>query len=105
GIVLYECLTGHPPYWSTDPGELIRMHAGTPVPDVRSMRPDLSATFAEVIATLMAKDPGHRHQGGESLLADLHRLAAQPGACFPVAQQAGEPRSADPDRLLGRDNE
>jgi tetratricopeptide (TPR) repeat protein/predicted Ser/Thr protein kinase len=105
GVMLYECVTGHSPYWSDDPAELIRMHATAPVPDPRSIRPGLSATLAAVIGKLMAKDPGDRYQNGESLLADLHRLAGQPGLAFPVGVHPGEPRAADPDRLLGRDQE
>ena len=57
------------------------MHATAPVPDPRAVRPDLSPTFAAIIAKLMAKDPDDRYQSGESLLADLHRLAPSRARC------------------------
>ncbi|HEV8173323.1 MAG TPA: AAA family ATPase, partial [Actinoplanes sp.] len=102
GAVLFECVTGHPPYRSLDAGELIRMHATAPVPDPQAIRPDLSPTFTAVITKLMAKDPDDRYQSGESLLDDLHRLAAHPGAVFPVGT-AGPPARTEP--LVGRDAE
>src|SRR5690242_3183799 len=80
GVLLFECLTGQTPYRSPDAGELIRLHATAPVPDLRSLRPDLSPTLAAVVGKLMAKDPDDRYESGECLLADLRRLGAQPGA-------------------------
>ncbi|MFF5289032.1 diguanylate cyclase [Paractinoplanes globisporus] len=106
GVLLHECVTGQLPYFSKDAGELIRLHATAPIPDPRTHAPQLSPTMAAIIATLMAKDPDDRYQTGESLLADLRRLAAQPGAAFPVA--AGRARGDQligPQRLVGRDDE
>ncbi|MEV6489864.1 serine/threonine-protein kinase, partial [Actinoplanes sp. NPDC051633] len=96
GVLLYECVTGRLPYESDDAGELIRRHATAPVPDARALAPNLSPTLAEIIATLMAKDPDDRYQSGDSLLADLRRLAAEPGARFPVAadQSGVQPQGA-----------
>jgi tetratricopeptide (TPR) repeat protein len=106
GVVLFECVTGYPPYRSNDPRELIQLHATAPIPDPRSIRPDLSPTFAAMLVKLLAKDPEDRYQDGESLLADLHSLYARPGAVFEVGQQPGEavPTAGD-SGLLGRDNE
>jgi len=102
GIVLFECLTGQTPYHSLDAGELIRQHAAAPVPDPRSLRPDLSPMFAAILGKLMAKDPDDRYQTGESLLADLHRLSMQPAALFEVGAQAGGAQHPGPDALVGR---
>ncbi|WP_249998711.1 diguanylate cyclase [Actinoplanes sp. M2I2] len=104
GVLLYESLTGELPYQARDAGELIRSHAIAPIPDVRAHRPGLSPTLAAVVATLMAKDPDDRYQSGDSLLSDLHRLAGDPAATFPVAADRGS-RPAGPALLVGRDEE
>jgi diguanylate cyclase (GGDEF)-like protein len=105
GVLLYECVTGQVPYYAEDVGELIRRHATAPVPDARRLCPDLSPTLAAIIGTLMTKDPDDRYQSGDGLLTDLRRLAAHPGAVFPVAtDQRGVP-SIDPAALVGRDEE
>ena len=105
GVLLYECVTGRVPYYTKDAGELIRLHATAPIPDPRAHCPELTATMAAIIATLMAKDPDDRYQSGESLLADLRRLAAEPGATFPVAAGRRSDQPIDPQRLVGRDQE
>ena len=53
----------------------------------------------------MAKDPDDRYQSGESLLADLRRLAAQPGAAFAVATDQRAVQPIGPTILVGRDQE
>jgi diguanylate cyclase (GGDEF)-like protein len=105
GVLLYECLTGQLPYRAKDAGELIRLHATAPIPDVRVLSPQLSATMAGIIATLMAKDPDDRYQSGESLLSDLNRLADDPAATLIVAADQRGVQPMGPQRLIGRDEE
>ncbi len=104
GVVLFEAVTGRPPFESSDAGELIRLHATAQVPDPRMMRPGLSATFAAVITKLMAKDPDDRYQSGESLLADVQRLSAAPGSLFDVGTRSPHVQSG-PQTLIGRAEE
>ncbi|MFI5893940.1 diguanylate cyclase [Actinoplanes sp. NPDC051513] len=105
GVLLHECLTGQVPYYAKDAGELIRLHATAPIPDARAQCPELSATMAAIVATLLAKDPDDRYQSGESLLADLRRLAEQPRATFAVASDQRGVQPSGPQRLVGRDDE
>ena len=105
GVVLFEAVTGQTPFHSSDAGELIRQHATAPVPDPRSIRSDVSATFAAIIVKLMAKDPDDRYQSGESLLADVHRLSARPGALFEVGSRVFGVQHVGPDALVGRAEE
>ena len=79
GVVLFRSATGRLPFQSPDMGELMRMHTVTPAPDVREVRPELSAGFAAIVAKLLAKDPDDRYQSGEGLVADLARLATDGG--------------------------
>src|SRR5213078_4816787 len=75
GVVLFECLAGELPFRAGDAGELIQMHLAVPAPDVRSVRPDVSAALAAVVDALLAKDPDDRYQSGDGLRADLLRVA------------------------------
>ncbi len=76
GVVLFECLAGHPPFVGDDMAEVLRLHATTPPPDLRELAPVVPEELAGVIGRLLAKDPDDRYQSGEQLLADLRRPAA-----------------------------
>jgi class 3 adenylate cyclase/tetratricopeptide (TPR) repeat protein len=60
GILLFEMLTGEPPYQGTP--ELIRARviSEEPVPSVRERVPGLPETVDRLLASLLAKDPGQR---------------------------------------------
>jgi diguanylate cyclase (GGDEF)-like protein len=80
GVVLFECLAGQPPFTSSDVGELLRLHAVAPPPDLRELVPGIPPALADAVATLLAKDPDDRYQRGEALAADLHGIAERPDA-------------------------
>jgi len=111
GVVLYECATGSAPFVSNDLGELIRLHAVAPPPDLRKRNPAISAGLAAVIGKLLAKDPDDRYQGRNGLLADLDRLeeisesleAGQEPVTLGAADRASVGDLEAP--LIGRDGE
>ncbi len=76
GVVLFEAAAGTPPFRAADVGEIVRLHAVAPPPDLRQLAPRLSPALVGIIERLLAKDPDDRYQTGEGLLADLERLAA-----------------------------
>ncbi|WP_082945778.1 serine/threonine-protein kinase [Mycobacterium sp. E1747] len=53
--LLYECLTGQPPFESADPDELKRVHMLSPAPRPSIMRRGVGRAFDDVIALGMAK--------------------------------------------------
>jgi serine/threonine-protein kinase len=59
--VLYESLTGKPPFAGTTTAHLIAAHLNTPPPRPSTTRPDVPPAMDVVIATGMAKDPGSRY--------------------------------------------
>ena len=103
GAVLFECATGHPPFRSADVGELLRMHASTPAADVRAERPDLPPALADIVATLLAKDPDDRYHSAAGLAADLGRLATERDFALRSADEPVGRRADTP--LVGRDAE
>jgi serine/threonine kinase PknH len=59
--VLYEALTGNPPFAGTTPAHLLAAHLNAPPPRPSTTQPNMSAAVDDVIATGMAKDPGQRY--------------------------------------------
>ena len=75
GAVLFECLAGRPLFEAAEAGEVARLHAVAPAPDLREVRRDVSPGIARIVARLLAKDPDDRYQSAEALLGDFSRLA------------------------------
>ena len=71
--VLYECLTGQPPFADAD-GGLVAAHLNTPPPQPSTTHPDVPAQFDAVIGTGMAKDPDERYATTKEL-AEAARAA------------------------------
>jgi serine/threonine protein kinase, bacterial len=59
--VLYEALTGHPPFAGDTMTQLMWAHAYNPPPRPSTTQPDVPAAVDEVIATGMAKDRDQRY--------------------------------------------
>ncbi|WP_156661065.1 serine/threonine-protein kinase PknD, partial [Mycobacterium sp. 852002-51163_SCH5372311] len=92
--VLYECLTGHPPFDGDTMARLVAAHLSAPPPRPSITRPDVPTPVDEVIATGMAKDPDQRYATTVEL-AD----AARDAITVPIARPAVNPtrvRSTEP---------
>jgi serine/threonine protein kinase len=59
--VLYEALTGEPPFAGTTAAHLMYAHVNTPPPRPSTTQPNMPPQLDEVIATGMAKDPYQRY--------------------------------------------
>lgn len=59
--VLYECLTGQPPFTGTNMASLVASHLHTPPPQPSNTRPEVPRQLDGVIAAGMAKDPDRRY--------------------------------------------
>ena len=80
GVVLYELLTGEPPYSGDNFMAVAMKHVREPVPRLRDRRPDVPASVEAVVSRAMAKRPEERFPSTEDMLAALEAAAgADPG--------------------------
>ena len=98
GCLLYECLTGRPPFEGTMAAQLMA-HRNHPRPDPRAITPEVPGPLAAVVARAMAVDPAERYQSVHEMLAALAALGPIPDVAIarastqhvPVAPAAPAP--------------
>lgn len=73
-IVLFEMLTGTPPYTGGGALDIILMHTRNEIPSICRARPDLPPEMDEFILKAMAKAPADRYQSPAEYMLALDRL-------------------------------
>ena len=88
GAILFECLTGRPPFEGAEPmSVLLKVVSETP-PDVRTVRPDVPRDLAAVIARCLARDTRRRYATAAELAEDLARFqASRPTVARPLRRR------------------
>ncbi|HEX2016893.1 MAG TPA: protein kinase [Solirubrobacteraceae bacterium] len=76
GIVLYEMLTGTVPFRGENQVAVAMMHVREEVPDVQSMRPEVSSALAAIVDRATAKSLDRRYPDTASMLGDLEEALA-----------------------------
>jgi serine/threonine-protein kinase len=96
GVVLFEAVTGRPPFTSDTLFDLMRMHLEQAPASPRLARPDLPVAFEQVILTALAKDPSARFQSASAMSAALQHAAQQ----LPADQWQSRARALSTQRVL-----
>ena len=76
GALLFECLSGSPPFASDNPVNVLMMHLTEPPPCLRDVVPDVPDDLEWLIETSLRKDPAERPQTVGEILERLERRAA-----------------------------
>ena len=74
GAVLFQMLTGRPPFLAENYHALIYQILNAPPPDVRDLCPDLPESLAFIIQRALAKKPEERFKSGQELASALSSL-------------------------------
>ena len=90
GAMLFELLTGKPPYDASDPFTIALMHVTHPVPQLPA---DLQ-WLQPLVEGLMAKDAAARYPTGEAFVAAVDQLLAAAPEAKSLAENTGRRRAA-----------
>ncbi len=100
GVVLYEMVTGRPPFKGDNPVAIAYQHVREePIPP-SEINPDVPRVFDAIILKAMAKDRDQRYQSADALRADLLRYAngqpvsIEPAVPTPLARPPSATRRA-----------
>lgn len=76
GVVLFELLTGRPPFEAENAVGVAYQHINAEPPMPSRMNPAIAPAFDLVIAKALAKEPGRRYQSAAEFRTDLETAAA-----------------------------
>jgi serine/threonine protein kinase/tetratricopeptide (TPR) repeat protein len=89
GCVLFECLTGRPPFHAEHPVAVLAKVLRAQPPRIGELLPEIDGRLDALVANMLAKDPADRPRDAGVVLDALERLADS-------AQAAGAPSSGPP---------
>jgi serine/threonine protein kinase len=98
GVVLYEAVTGYPPFQVKTLADALTKHTSAPPPSPRSLVRDLPEELERIILRCLAKNPVERWGGASELMRALDPvLAALPAApVVKLAEPAPAPAAGAP---------
>lgn len=98
GVLFYEMLTGHLPFYGEDPAALTELHQTTPPPPPRVHNPSIPSKVEQIVLKVLAKEPAARYRTADQFGQVLKSFATgereREGAFFPgVSDQDYGPNS------------
>ncbi len=95
GVMLYEMVSGKPPYEADSAMTIMMKHLNDPIPDIPSDSDAVPPGIKNIIAKALAKDANERYQSAGQMAADLRALlSSAPTAQSPTATVIETPTAA-----------
>ncbi|WP_162179497.1 serine/threonine-protein kinase [Thermogemmatispora carboxidivorans] len=100
GVVLFQMVTGHPPFEADSTLGLLYQHVHRPAPDARTLNPVVSEELAHITAHALAKAPAERFQSAADLAHALDLLLSRESTTisFPSHERDAERTSTQSNR-------
>ena len=73
GCLLYELVSGQPPFTGDTPVAIAYQHVSSDFPLPSAIKPGLDENIDKIITVALAKNPEDRYQSAEMMLADIQR--------------------------------
>ena len=82
GVVMFEMMTGRPPYDGDSPVAVAIQHINGGAPRPTSLNPNIPAGMEQIIMKAMALEPKDRYSSATELLNDLEEFRKNPALTF-----------------------
>jgi serine/threonine protein kinase len=77
GVTLFEMIGGRPPFEAESAMTLMMMHINDPVPDIRSLKPEVPEEVVVILNKALAKKRNNRYSSADEMAQDLRRVLAK----------------------------
>ena len=103
GIVLFECLTGHPPFTADTPLAMILQHLHEPLPVKYLRTAGVPEPLEKVLVKMTAKSPADRYQSAQEVIDALRSVSfASPSPIPQTPESSTTPPSKQVPSSSGR---
>ena len=90
GVVMFEMMTGRPPYDGDSPVAVAIQHINGGAPRPTSLNPNIPAGMEQIIMKAMALEPKDRYSSATELLNDLEEFRKNPALTFDYHVPVGD---------------